>query len=266
MSYATFEESDSSGQPLELYRFSVGARQWLFTSADHEVVISAEEKYQPVYIKRGGFSKGGDARRSTMDIEINAANDVALLFRDGWLAGTVIVTIFRLHHGDSEKQLFWKGRITGCKWAGSVATLSSDSAFTLFKRAGLRRVYQVGCPHVLYSAACGINADARKVVGTVMEVIDGRLTVDGLTSFASGYFLGGMLQAGTELRMINGHDGATITMVDAIGGLVAGTEVTLWPGCRHDMNDCGGKFNNIVNYGGLPYLPTKNPFSGDALV
>jgi uncharacterized phage protein (TIGR02218 family) len=265
MSYATFEESNYSAQPLELYRFSLGNQQWLFTSADHEVAYGAD-LYQPIYIRRSGFSKGGDGRKATMEIEVNAANDVALLYRTGWLTGTLIVTVYRHHYGDSDFAVLWKGRVTGCKWAGSVATLASDSASTLFQRAGLRRMYQVGCPHVLYSAACGLAANDWDVAGAVTAVDGKTVTLSGISAYGSGYFLGGMLKFGDELRLITAHSGNVVTLVDSVADLVVGATVTLWPGCSRTVNACKNKFSNLINYGGLPYLPAKNPFSGDALI
>ena len=268
MSYADHEISDYSGQPLELYRFALGDQVWLFTSADHEVAVSESEIYTPVFIKRSGFTKSGDARKETMEIEVAPQNDVAMLLRSGWMTGTLIITIFRRHYGDFESSILWKGRIIGCSWADTVATLKSDSAFTLFKRSGLRRVYQVGCPHVLFSAACGLAEADWKVTATVVSVVDNLWTVDGIGAFGTGYFVGGMAKHGDSLRMITAHSATngTIRIADAIPGIEAGDTITLWPGCHHTMNHCINKFNNVANYGGLPFLPSKNPFSGDALV
>ena len=265
MSYTTYEKSDYSGHPLELYRFALGSQIWLFTSADHEVAYG-EDVYKPVFVKREGFTKGGDARKSNIEIQVAAANSVALPFRTGWLGGVMTVTIYRHHAGDSEYAVLWKGRVTSCKWAGSVATLTSDNVSTLFARAGLRRVYQVGCPHVLYGTACGLDASAWQVSALVSEVADGVLTLDGISGYGAGYFLGGMVQAGDDRRLIVAHAAGAVTMVDSIADIAAGDTVTLWPGCARTMNACAGKFNNLDNYGGLPFLPSKNPFSGDALV
>jgi hypothetical protein len=75
-----------------------------------------------------------------------------------------------------------------------------------------------------------------------------------------------MLKFGDELRMITAHSGNVVTLVDSVADLVVGATVTLWPGCSRTVNHCQNKFSNLANYGGLPYLPAKNPFSGDALV
>lgn len=265
MSYTAREQSANGGHPLELYRFAMGGRLWLYTSADHEVAYGVDV-YQPCYIKRGGFTKGGDARKSSIDIELGASNELALIFRTGWLPALMVVTIYRHHYEDADFSVLWKGRVTGCKWAGSVATLTSDSVFTLFQRAGLRRMYQVGCPHVLFGTSCGLSAASWQVGGIVSGVVGAEVTLTGISAYADGYFLGGMVQAGNDLRMITGHTAGGIAMVDAIDGLAIGDSIILWPGCDRSMAACKDKFANLDNFGGLPFLPTKNPFSGDALV
>lgn len=265
MSYTAREQSAYEGHPLELYRFAMGDEQWLYTSADNEVVY-VEDEYQPVFIKRGGFTRGGDTRKSTIEIEVSASNPVALLYRTGWLAAPMIVTIFRHHYEDNEFSVLWKGRVTGCRWSGSVATLTSDSVFTLFRRAGLRRVYQVGCPHTLYGPGCALNEASFRVGGTVSAASGNVVTVPAAAGYPAGYFAGGMLKAGAEYRMVTGHSGSTIVLVDAVQAAVAGAAVILWPGCDRSMATCNSKFGNLDNYGGLPFVPAKNPFSGDALV
>ncbi|MEM7517429.1 MAG: phage BR0599 family protein, partial [Planctomycetota bacterium] len=42
--------------------------------------------------------------------------------------------------------------------------------------------------------------------------------------------------------------------------------VTLYPGCDRTNNVCSGKFSNSDNFGGLRFMPVKNPFSGSSIV
>jgi uncharacterized phage protein (TIGR02218 family) len=42
---------------------------------------------------------------------------------------------------------------------------------------------------------------------------------------------------------------------------VGGDVLSLYPGCDHSMATCISKFNNLVNYGGFPYMTQKNPWS-----
>ncbi|MGI6655267.1 MAG: phage BR0599 family protein [Desulfobulbus sp.] len=263
MSYVERERSDHGGHPLMLYRFSLGEAQWLYTSADHEVVMEADT-YVPVFIQGGRIIRGGDPRRSTLEIEVAAQNAVARVFLPGWIGGLMLVTVYRHHYQDGDFFPVWKGRVTGCRWSGSTATLSCDSAFTLFRRAGLRRHYQPGCPHVVFGPGCGLDPAAYRVQTTVAAVSGNVVDLAGAAP-EDGYYTGGMLQFGVDRRLITRHTGARITTLDAVPGLAVGSAVMLLPGCARDPAACE-RFGNIENFGGLPFLPSKNPFSGDALV
>ena len=267
MSFLFREKSAYSGHPMELYRFTMGDKQWMFTSSDHEVALSDDEKYLPTYIKRGRFTLGGDTKKTTIDIEVMNSNPIALMFRAGWLPQSTIVTIYRRHYEDNESVMLWKGRIINCKWSKSVATLTSEPAYTLLRRAGLRRVYQVGCPHALFSQDCRLDESKWAVSGSVSVVNRNVITVPAAGGFATEYFVAGMVEAENGYRMmITGHDGGQITLLDAVAGIEAGQTITLWPGCDRSTDCCSKRFKNLNNYGGLPFLPKKNPFSGDAIV
>lgn len=265
MSYVEKERSTYGGQPLELYKFTMDNSLWKYTSADVDVPYG-EDDYKAVYISRGKFTNGGDSKKATLEVEVSANNPVALLFRSGGFSASVFMTIYRHHWGDDEYPVFWKGRVVSCEWDGSIARLHCETMTTMFQRAGLRRVYQVGCPHALYSANCGVILASYAINGTVVSVNGNMVNIAVAAGYATGYFTGGMIKFGIETRFIVAHSGQTITLVDGLGTLAIGSPVTIWPGCSHDITTCISKFNNVLNYGGLPYLPLKNPFSGDAIV
>ena len=265
MSYVDKERSTYGGQPLELYKFTMDTSLWQFTSADTDVFFGPDE-YNPTYIARGKFTNGGDSKKATIDISVNANNPVALLFRSGGFSAPVMITIYRHHWGDDEYPVFWKGRVISCEWDGSIARLRCETMTTMFQRAGLRRLYQVGCPHALYSPNCGVVFASYAISGTVLSVVGNMVNIAAAAGYPEGYFTGGMLKFGIETRFIVAHSGQTVTLVDALGTLNVSSPVTIWPGCAHDIATCISKFNNVLNYGGLPYLPARNPFSGDAIV
>ena len=41
---------------------------------------------------------------------------------------------------------------------------------------------------------------------------------------------------------------------------VVGQDVDVFAGCDHTVDTCDQKFDNVINYGGWPYVPSKNPF------
>jgi uncharacterized phage protein (TIGR02218 family) len=267
MSFLAREQSKHDSRPIELYRFSMNDQEWLYTSSDH--VITLEDKqYIPIYISRGSFTRSGDINKSTLEITVSASEDITFGFRSGWLPSIMTVTISRFHYRDAatESIMIWKGRVTGCKWGDSTAVLSSDSAFTILKRLGLRRIYQVGCPHVLFGEQCGVNPNAYVMTPTISTVNGQNIVLSSVGGAPDGYLTGGVLSIGPVTMMIIAHVGTSITLLDSVPEAVVGIGVQVWPGCNRTLATCHASFTNEHNYGGLPFLPVDNPFSGDALV
>lgn len=264
MGFLSREQSVCTSQPLELYAFTMGEQVWRYTSADHVVTYNGVE-YSPVFISRGGFSRGNDLNRSAMEVDVAITDSLSMPFRTGLLPNIMLMRLTRVHYGDTEGVDSWYGRVIGCKWHGSVATLIVDSAATILRRAGLRRVYQVTCPHAMYSDSCGVNKNNYQFDSTV-SVVDGNVvTVIGASGFPAGYFIGGYVLSGVDQRLITNQVGGVITMIDVMPDLLVDDAVSMWPGCDRNLLTCKNRFNNYLNYGGLPFIPPKNPFSGDAI-
>ena len=176
-----------------------------------------------------------------------------------------LVTIYRLHRTDSseERISYWKGRILSVKVDGFEIKFSCESIFSSLKRVGLRARYERSCRHTLYDAQCGISMDILRQTGTVLVQSNTTLTVVGADSKPDGYFTGGMVKDVNEVyRFINGHSGTQISVSKPYYRNIVSEEVVLYPGCDKTTDMCISKYNNIVNYGGFPYIPPKNPFDG----
>ena len=74
---------------------------------------------------------------------------------------------------------------------------------------------------------------------------------------------GGLFIVGTSKRMIMSHMGASILLDRTIPGLLVGQSFTAYAGCDHSPNICRYKFDNIINYGGLEFLPLANPYTSN---
>ena len=81
-----------------------------------------------------------------------------------------------------------------------------------------------------------------------------------------GWFVGGRLTAAGAQRLIVASSGGAVTLSAPIPGLTAGDAFDAYPGCDHTLGTCASKFGNQLNFGGFPYIPQKNPFTGDAIV
>lgn len=267
MSYQGIESSTASGRPVELYEFALGAKRWRFTSGQ-EAVSYFSQTYAPAALQRGGIEQGTELNRAGLSIRVFRDNPVAALFVAQPPDGIVSVTILRRHLTDPAQEwiTLWKGRVVGCRFSGSTAELSCEPVATSLKRTGLRARYSLLCRHPLYSAGCGASKESVRVDGTVAAVAGASVQVAAAGSRPDGYFVAGMLATNDGARMIVGHAGATLTLSAPFPGLVVGMTVRLYPGCQKTTADCAGKFSNIVNFGGFPAIPAKNPFSGDAVM
>lgn len=267
MSYLASENSTAEGRPVELYRFALGAQRWTFTSGQSPVVYQSET-YQPASIRRAGIEQGNEIHRAGLEITLPRDNPLAGLFVASPPEGVVSVTLYRYHAGDAAREtvVLWKGRVGGARLSGAELTVKCEPVATSLKRTGLRARYQLICRHPLYSAGCGALKESFRVDGAVSSVNGTQLTVAAAASRPDGHFVAGMLATNDGQRMIVGHAGIELTLVAPLPPLAAGMPVRLYAGCDHAAATCQGRFGNLANYGGFPFIPIKNPFSGDAIV
>lgn len=275
MTYLAQEQSVDSGSPVELYDISYGLQTWRYTSGDTSFYDSlTTSTYEPLLIGRGDIVFASDFGKGSLDIEVQ--NDAAFLslFRFAPPSGVVSVTIRRFHRNDGALEIvtMWKGRILGVTWGDGSSMLNCESIRASAERVGLRRIFQRQCPHVLYSQFCGASKALYEVIGIVTSISGNSISVSGVGTFGSNYFAGGFIEytnssmITNERRMVTGNVGGSnqLTLVSPALNLSVGQEVRVYPGCDHTLgaNGCV-KFNNVPNFGGKPYTPTKNPFSGD---
>ncbi|MBQ3675664.1 MAG: phage BR0599 family protein, partial [Campylobacter sp.] len=55
------------------------------------------------------------------------------------------------------------------------------------------------------------------------------------------------------------HKGDKITLMFPLKSLSTADLVYVYAGCDKTIKMCRDKFNNSINYGGFPFVPSKNP-------
>lgn len=266
MTYAAYETSASDGQPLELYEFLDGATAYRYTSADGDVSYGGNT-YAAVPIARGAVEATSEVARLALDITCSRDLSILNLFSVMPPAEIIAVTVRRLHASDGNAITLWMGRILDVALNPASAEIHCESVYTSLKRVGLRRLYQIGCPHVLFEEGCALNRATWYSYKTVSTVVGTAITLASMGTFADGYFAGGYLEWESttgyfERRTIRSQVGGVVTIGFPLPGLAASDTVKIWPGCDHTLATCIAKFANGLNYGGMPYWPTKNPFDG----
>ena len=266
MTFAALETSAQSGRPVELYDFSIGAAHYRYTSADGNVSYGGNT-YTAAPISRNAVEATSEAARLALEIVCDHSLGVLALFSTMPPEEIVAITLRRLHAGDGEAVTLWIGRVLNVTWNPSHAEIHCESVYTSLKRSGLRRLYQRACPHVVYGVGCALNRASFVANKTVTTVTGNSMVIADMAAFADGYFAGGYLEwertTGVfDRRAIRSQVGGTVIISFQIPGLVATESVQLYPGCDHTLATCTTKFSNTLNYGGMPYFPEKNPFSG----
>jgi uncharacterized phage protein (TIGR02218 family) len=267
MTFDAKETSLTDGQPVELYEFQYGTTFFRYTSSQLEREINTF-KWKPTPLDRENLAQTSEVMKSSLQVTVPADNEVAALFKVQPPSEVVTVRVFQYHETDNLTIVVFVGRVLNASWQDERVTMSCDPAYAALQRQGLRRCYQLLCPHALYSASCGALIENFKLTGTVVSVTGTTVEASVFGDRPDGWLNGGFLDfsnglRGTERRAILSHVGTTIKLQVSLPQLVVGSTISVYAGCAHNMDDCGGKFNNLLNYGGMPYIPQLNPYTGD---
>lgn len=257
----------------ELYKFTEQGSSdvWRYTSGDVPVTYLTED-YEVASISRSDIESRSELSRANLDVTLPSDNPAALRWLSDNGERLVSMTIFERDRNGTYTTS-WKGRLVAVVPSTENVTLKLESIFTSLRRPGLRARYQKSCRHALYSTACGVDPEDFAVATTLLVRVDDRVITSLGGVYASGYFRGGMLRlADGTLTYIVDHIGNDIYIrrlsrsfveQEALGYPVA---VQLYPGCGYDRATCHGRFDNVLNYGGFDFIPTKNPMGGSSIV
>ncbi len=261
---------------VDLFRFveANSGLVWTLTNSDIEQSYNAGsgvETYDPVAIGRGQIEQKQEITKANVDITLDLTHELAVRQLTVMSENQLFLTIFTKE--GATVGVSWKGRLQSVRPGETSLLMSFESIFTSLRRPGLRARFQRSCRHALYGRGCRLDPEDFATVGSCTAMSSTVLTVTEAGLQADGYYVGGMLRApdGT-LSYIIGHTGTTITLQRTSAGLRTALEgglpfsVTLYPGCGHNRDDCKNKFNNLLNYGGFDWIPTKNPMGGSSIV
>lgn len=249
-----------SGKPKELYQIVQGADSWFFTDARLPITYSSVE-YTPTNISRTEVDQDTDLFKAGITLTLIRTNSFATQFFKYLSEEPTIVTIYRGQ--EDSYDVYWKGRVVSSTGRGSHINIVCESIYTAVLRPGLRMRIEKLCRHILYDQGCKINREAYKVTSTVQTVSDDGMTLvfDTIGTFYDGYFTAGAVRYGaTDTRFIAGHTSNTIVLTRPFKNLIGNTTLVLYPGCNKTLGVCDTKFDNLLNHGGFPYIPTLNPF------
>jgi uncharacterized phage protein (TIGR02218 family) len=125
-----------------------------------------------------------------------------------------------------------------------------------------RKLIQPACPHTLFDSSCTLSRASFAVSKNVQAGSTQTLLIPSVGFAQSdGYF-----DLGTGTFTSGQNNGFSFTIKRHISGQLqlhvplpfmvnAGDAFTCYSGCDKLQSTCQNKFNNVINFGGMPYVP-----------
>jgi len=266
MSFNGIETSKERGRPYEKYQFQYGVS----SDESYKYINGAKDvdDFIAAPISREVYKTSGKVERDQLNIRLPASSNLAKMILPYPPPYPISVTIWQGHYGDNNDMVVWVGRVLSNAFVEPEVTLTCESTLIQLKRRGNKRRWQVGCPLLLYSqgdSQCNVNRDDFTVTATVVDIQNGVpvFNANWFDPFPRGKFINGMIrwvsEQGVEYRTIRDVTETRVVFNGLMRGLETGMEVELILGCNHKQTDCKDLFDNILNYGGDPWIPLQNP-------
>lgn len=185
------------------------------------------------------------------------------------------VTLWQKQERSGEVQRIWGGLVTSVSCDGgdddAIAKLLVPARSIDTMRRSLPTISNGrSCPHIWADTQCRIDRNNFKRETTAI-LVDGRtVRVDmGAGHLGDWAELGELVHVATGERMTvskqTNLDPAHTNVADLeielpIPELKTGDAVQIFAGCKRDLATCRDKYNNVINFGGSPRLPTRNLF------
>lgn len=279
MSINNYENSVSRGVPVGLYLFRHGASPDQFRAyTDGDTAVEYDGiTYQPAVISGSNIKISTSPKEGEFQITCSAAFEMAQMMLYYPTSYIISLIVRQGHLPEPDAPAGWDTGITFpvvfCGTViernggdGSTAVLTCVTVGYGLKRAGLTRHWQYGCPLQLYGPDCKASAALASTPAVISAVGTSTLTLESgwrkPDTIGEDYVGGSILweaDYGTEYRMIMRVVGNTIHLAGPVDSLEILGEITVRLGCPRTTESCRSLHNNIVNYGGHPFIPSLNP-------
>jgi len=267
-SFGTLEASREDSRPLEIYAITLGPLSYRFTSDPSDVTV-AGLNYTATPIKRGAIVVGQAERRRVLSVKVPYDNPFARLFMGPPPGAKARLTITRLQRDEvptfNTLRKVFDGAVLSVTFPDAVTAELQAQTREAAVAKHLPRYSQMGqCNHTIYGTGCEVVADAFKFSSTVSAVSGRTITVAG--AGASGFnFTGGFVRlnaATQDFRMVLSQSGNILTLLLPFRDSPLGASIDCFAGCNHNVTgDCATVFDNVVRFGGFPFVPSRNIFA-----
>ena len=156
---------------------------------------------------------------------------------------------------------WFAGNVSDVEVSRTEASLSVKDDLELLNIKLPKEIYQPGCRFTLFDPGCGLNKNSFALARTVNASSTTTRLLTSSAGQAAGYFDSGYLffttgpNAGAQ-RTVRKWDGLGLDLALPLPYTpVTGNAFTIYPGCDKKQLTCQVKFNNLIKFGGQPYVP-----------
>ena len=267
MTFVAQETSRESGQVLELYTFIFGLSIFRFTSFQSDIVWQGLT-YTSTQISRSNTGASIEDTAGQVTITVPIDNPVASLFIANVPGKVGSVQILRAHANDPAEEVvvLFDGFVANVTLDGELeAKVLCNPQTKIFDRSAPRITFMSLCGHILYDERCKVDISLFTFTGLVSAVASNVITVNGAGAVgAADHFTGGFCRFPStttdDARLILNQSGDDLTLLLPFAADVIGFDIDVFAGCDRSLATCDAKFAAVINYGGFPFVPRKNPF------
>lgn len=262
------------GVIFETFAISRNESRWFYTSHREDIFINPST-YKSAIIEAGGFSQSTEMSNRGITIEADRNIDFIAPYSAETVNGVVDVIIGEYNLTTKEHRIKWTGRILNFSFSKQLCTMKCEPLYTALKRSLNQAKYQKNCPHQLYGnppsdvMGCRANRLEFTTRHPVQNVSGYNVTLGGSLNSTANYYAGGILKANvndeTHEYFVVSSNGQVLELDTRMPANTVGKIIDLCPGCDHTMSTCQNKFRQLLNYGGVPYVPEKNPMGGSPI-
>lgn len=258
-------EKAAKKRPAELYHIWWTSGGWRYTSHDQPISYGGYN-YTPAALERGTIKYDSQFEVTTLEITAGRIMQPVIKYIAQNPVEPFWIDIKRILQDANPMDAItiFIGQIKNVAIKGMAAQVSCVG-FEYFLRQPIPTFrYQPQCNWTIFDSRCGLDADAYKL--STSATVD--LTRKSLWSGDLGeeeenwWVFGDILWQGHRRMIIQQGiwDKNTIYLRYPILEInQSPIDIDVWPGCDGCITTCRDKFNNVVNFGGHPYIPLDNP-------
>lgn len=153
------------------------------------------------------------------------------------------------------------GNISESNYSRFEANLSVKSELERLNIKMPRNLWQAGCMNTLFDSQCALSKNSFSTACTALAGGTAQLIVSDCTQVSGFFDLGTITiltgaNAGERRTVKQQVSGNFLLMLPLPFALAVSDTFSAFAGCDKTMATCQAKFNNIINFRGMPFVPT----------